>query len=62
MAEVELPDPEELEELEFDADFEGDELFDIENIEDMQAFMEQNPTLVDSSQLLMGSLSRADVE
>ncbi len=56
-------DPEELEDLEFDSDFEGDdELFDIENIEDMQAFMEQNPTLVEATQKLMASLSPAEVE
>jgi hypothetical protein len=55
-------DPEELEDLEFDADFEGDELFNIENIEDMQEFMEQNPTLVEATQKLMASLSPAEVE
>ena len=55
-------DPEELEDLEFDTDFEGDDLFDIENIEDMQAFMEQNPTLVEATQKLMASLSPAEVE
>jgi hypothetical protein len=55
-------DPEELEDLELDSDFEGDELFDIENIEDMQTFMEQNPTLVEATQKLMASLSPAEVE
>jgi len=55
-------DPEELEDLEFDSDFEGDDLFNIENIEDMQAFMEQNPTLVEATQKLMASLSPAEVE
>jgi hypothetical protein len=55
-------DPEELEDLEFDADFEGDDLFNIENIEDMQEFMEQNPTLVEATQKLMASLSPAEVE
>ena len=48
--------------MEFDADFEGDELFDIEDIEDMQAFMEQNPALVEATQKLMASLSPAEVE
>ncbi|MEP7188374.1 MAG: hypothetical protein ABI901_04185, partial [Roseiflexaceae bacterium] len=55
-------DPEELEDLEFDSEFEGDDLFNIENIEDMQAFMEQNPTLVEATQKLMASLSPAEVE
>jgi hypothetical protein len=55
-------DPEELEDLEFDPDFEEDDLFDIEHIEDMQAFMEQNPTLVEATQKLMASLSAAEVE
>jgi hypothetical protein len=55
-------DPEEFEDLEFDSDFEGDDLFNIENIEDMQTFMEQNPTLVEATQKLMASLSPAEVE
>src|SRR5262249_48186621 len=34
----------------------------IEDIEDMQAFMEQNPALVEATQKLMASLSPAEVE
>ncbi|MBK9710015.1 MAG: hypothetical protein IPO81_01575 [Kouleothrix sp.] len=53
----------ELEDLEFDPDLEDDdELFDIEDIEDMQAFMDQNPALVEATQKLMASLSPAEVE
>jgi hypothetical protein len=55
-------DSDELDDLEFDSDFEADELFDIEDIEDMQAFMEQNPALVEATQKLMASLSPAEVE
>src|SRR5215212_5806448 len=55
-------DTDELDDLEFDSEFEGDDLFNIENIEDMQAFMEQNPTLVEATQKLMASLSPAEVE
>jgi hypothetical protein len=52
----------ELGELEFDPDFEGDELFGIEDIEDMQAFIDQNPALVEATQKLMSSLSSDEIE
>jgi hypothetical protein len=53
----------ELVDLEFDTDLEGDdELLDIEDIEDMQAFMDQNPALVEATQKLMSSLSPAEIE
>ncbi|HEU5100854.1 MAG TPA: hypothetical protein VFU22_17615 [Roseiflexaceae bacterium] len=55
-------DADEIDDMEFEDEFEGDELFDIEDIEDMQAFMEQNPALVEATQKLMASLSPAEVE
>jgi hypothetical protein len=56
-------DPDEIEDMEFDPDeIEDDELFDVEDIEDMQAFIEQNPALVEATQKLMASLSPAEVE
>jgi hypothetical protein len=55
-------DADELDDMDADSDFESDELYDIEDIEDMQAFMEQNPALVEATQKLMASLSPAEVE
>jgi hypothetical protein len=53
----------ELADLELDPDFESDdELLDIEDIEDMQAFMDQNPALVEATQKLMSSLSPSEIE
>jgi len=55
-------DADELGELDFDSDFDGDdELLDIEDIEDMQAFMDENPALVEATQKLMSSLSQAEI-
>jgi hypothetical protein len=45
-------DPEDLGEL-----MEGDELFDVDDIEDMQAFLEQNPGLIDATRKLMNALT-----
>jgi hypothetical protein len=45
-------DPEDLGEL-----VEDDELFDVEDIEDMQAFLEQNPGLIDATRKLMNALT-----
>jgi len=56
-------DPDELGELDLASDFDSDdELLDIEDIEDMQAFMDQNPALVEATQKLMSSLSPAEIE
>jgi hypothetical protein len=55
-------DAEEIDDMDFDPDADDDELFDIDDIEDMQAFMEQNPALVEATQKLMASLSPAEVE
>jgi hypothetical protein len=53
----------ELDDLDFDPDFAADdELLNIEDIEDMQAFMEQNPALVEATQKLMASLSPDEIE
>lgn len=53
----------ELADLELEAEFEGDdELFNIEDIEDMQEFIDQNPALVEATQKLMSSLSPAEIE
>jgi len=56
-------DPDDLDDLDLDSDIVGDdELLDIEDIEDMQAFMDQNPALVEATQKLMSSLSPAEIE
>jgi hypothetical protein len=55
-------DSEDLEDMELDPDFKGDEFLDIEDIEDMQAFMDENPALVEATQKLMASLSPSEVE
>lgn len=45
-----------------DDDFETDEdLFDIEDIEDMQAFLEQNPMLLDATRKLMTALTPDEI-
>jgi hypothetical protein len=48
--------------LDLDPDADEDDLFDIEDIEDMQEFIEQNPALVEATQKLMASLSPEEVE
>jgi len=55
-------DPDDIADMDFVPDFEaGDDLFGIEDIEDMQAFIEQNPQLVEATQKLMASLSAAEM-
>lgn len=49
-------DPDDLSEIDL-ADELDDELFDLEDIEDMQQFMTDNPALVEATQKLMASLS-----
>jgi hypothetical protein len=49
--------------LELDGEMLGDdELLEVDDIEDMQAFMEQNPALVEATQKLMASLSPTEIE
>jgi hypothetical protein len=55
-------DVDDLDDMELDPDFKGEDMFDIEDIEDMQAFMEENPALVEATQKLMASLSPSEVE
>lgn len=56
------PDGDDLSDLEFEAGLGGDdELFNIEDIEDMQQFMSDNPALVEATQKLMASLSPAEM-
>jgi hypothetical protein len=55
-------DTEELDDMDLDDEFESDELYGIDDIEDMQAFMEQNPALIEATQKLMASLSPTEVE
>jgi hypothetical protein len=47
-----------LDDEELDSD---DELFDLEDIADMQTFMEQNPALVESTKKLMASLTPEEI-
>jgi hypothetical protein len=56
-------DADEFGEIVLDPDFHtDDELLDVEDIEDMQAFMEQNPALIEATQKLMASLSASEIE
>jgi hypothetical protein len=56
-------DTDELDALAFEGELvEDDELIDIEDIDDMETFMEQNPALVEATQKLMASLSPAEIE
>jgi hypothetical protein len=55
-------DTEEMVELGFDPDFDADELLAVDDIDDMQAFMDQNPALIEATQKLMASLSPTEIE
>ena len=56
-------DPDELDDLEIASELLNDDpLIDVQDIEDMQEFMEQNPALVEATQKLMASLSESEIE
>ncbi len=55
------PDGDDLSDAEFEGGIDDEELFDIEDIEDMQQFMADNPTLVTATQKLMASLSPSEL-
>lgn len=61
--ELALDDFDDADDFDLDADDldSDDELFDLEDIADMQAFMEQNPALVESTKKLMASLTPDEV-
>ncbi|HEX9372998.1 MAG TPA: hypothetical protein VF897_18430 [Roseiflexaceae bacterium] len=56
-----------VEDQEFDADdlddedFDEDDLFDMDDIEDMQAFLEQNPELIEATRKLMTALTPDEI-
>jgi hypothetical protein len=54
-------DTDDLAELELDDFASDEELLGIDDIEDMQEFMEQNPALVEATQKLMASLSSDEI-
>jgi hypothetical protein len=55
-------DMDDFDDLDFaDSLLADDELFDIEDIADVQAFMEQNPALVEATQKLMASLTPDEI-
>jgi hypothetical protein len=63
MSEDEGFDLDDLEAMDDDNDSDpNDELFDIEDIEDMQAFLEQNPALIDATRKLMTALTPDEIE